>query len=120
MGATCSLQGTSCSSVFASCKSDHCASSCSEATKAVLDSTQIDEMIMNAMHKFHDKVELIVTNKLQSELAKIGIDINVSDLLSPPADPVAQPTNNIALPQLVLTRSSRNTPDILTTDPRVD
>ena len=78
---------------------------------------------MNAMHKFHDKVELIVMDKLQSELAKIGIDINVSDLLSPPADP-AQPTNNIALPQLVLTRSSRNTPDILTspngTDPRVD
>ena len=109
MGASCSSEGTSCSSVFASCKSDYCSSSCSEAAKVVLDATQIDEMIMNAMQKLHDKVEIIVMDKLQCELAKLGIDINVAEVLSPvrvvsPAgSPLSLATHNLSPPQLVLT-----------------
>jgi hypothetical protein len=102
MGATCSSDGTSCNSAFASCKTDHCASSCTKASKVVLDATQIDEMILAAIANYHDKVEEMVLEKLQVELAKLGLEIKVTEVLGQ-SERSAVPTlvtHNLAPPQV--------------------
>ena len=113
MGATCSSDGTSCNSAFASCKTDHCASSCTKAAKVVLDATQIDEMILAAIANYHDKVEEMVLEKLQVELAKLGLEIKVTEVLTPApvtASPILVSHNLAPPPPPQLIRSDRNSP----------